>query len=257
MRLCQDRLGVWGSLGNRRCAMAIAGRDEGRCHGLPQQSGRPSTVAWRRTHRGLDDDAAAGSLIENVLARPADQDVVSGIAMQDVVAGAADQDVGTVAAIGVAIGGIGAMIAGILGAFFGLGAWMPIGIIAILLLISGPSLLLAYLKLRQRNLGPILDANGWAINGRARINVPFGAALTDVAALPPGAERSLDDPYAQKEQPWWLYLFLAIVLLLGLAWYLGKLDRALPGAAKSTAVLGTNAPAYKPEPAKPAAVEKK
>jgi hypothetical protein len=169
-------------------------------------------------------------------------------------------DVGTVAAIGVAIGGIGAMITGILTAFFGLGAWMPIGIVALLLLISGPSMLLACLKLRQRNLGPILDANGWAINGRARINVPFGAALTDVASLPPGAERSLEDPYAQKEQPWPLYVVFVVLVLLGLSWYLGKLDNALPGAAKSTSVLGTNAPAYRPEPATklaPLAPEKK
>ena len=45
--------------------------------------------------------------------------------------------------------------------------WMPLGLLALMLLISGPSMLLAWLKLRQRNLGPLLDANGWAINGRA------------------------------------------------------------------------------------------
>lgn len=157
-------------------------------------------------------------------------------------------DVGTVAAIGVAVGGIGAMITGILSAFFGLGIWMPIGIIALLLLISGPSMVLAYLKLRQRNLGPILDANGWAINGRARINVPFGAALTDVAALPPGSERSLQDPFAEKRRPWGFYIFLLVLLALGLSWYLGKLDRYLPGQVRSTTVLGTNAPAFKAVP---------
>jgi hypothetical protein len=164
-------------------------------------------------------------------------------------------DVGTVAAIGVALGGIGAMIAGILGAFLGLGVWMPIGFVAVLLLISGPSLLLAFLKLRQRNLGPILDANGWAINGRARINVPFGAALTNVAALPPGSERSLEDPYADKRRPWGLYITLAVILVAAFSWYVGRLDTFLPGKAKSISVLGTNAPAYKP--AKPLVVEQK
>jgi hypothetical protein len=157
-------------------------------------------------------------------------------------------DVGTVAAIGVAVGGIGAMITGILSAFFGLGIWMPIGMIALLLLISGPSMVLAYLKLRQRNLGPILDANGWAINGRARINVPFGAALTDVAALPPGSERSFQDPFAEKRRPWGFYFTLLVLLALGLSWYLGKLDRYLPGQVRSTTVIGTNAPAFKPAP---------
>ena len=118
-------------------------------------------------------------------------------------------------------------------------------------IVANPIMPLAYLKLRQRNLGPILDANGWAINGRARINVTFGAALTDIASLPPGSERVLDDAYADKERPWRLYIALGIVLLLALSWYAGKLDSYLPGTAKSVSVLGTNAPAYKPAPVKP------
>jgi hypothetical protein len=146
-------------------------------------------------------------------------------------------DVGTVAAIGVAIGGIGAMFTGVLTAFFGLGLWMPLGIIAVLLGISGPSMLLAWLKLRQRNLGPLLDANGWAINGRARINVPFGGALTDVAKLPRNAERSMKDPYAEKKKPWGLYFTLALLVVLAAAWYTGRLDKHLPEKVRAATVL--------------------
>lgn len=152
-------------------------------------------------------------------------------------------DVGTVAAIGVAIGGIGAMVTGILAVFLGLGWWMPFGIASIVLLISTPSMLLAYLKLRTRNLGPLLDANGWAINGRARINVPFGKALTDLAVLPKGAHRATHDPYAEKQTPWKTYLTLLVVLALAVAWYLGKLDRYLPRAITSVGILGDAAPA--------------
>ena len=160
-------------------------------------------------------------------------------------------DVGTVAAIGVAVAGFGAMVGTILGAFFGLGIWMPLGFLALVLLISLPSVLLAWLKLRRRNLGPLLDANGWAINGRARINVPFGGALTDVASLPRGSERSLDDPFAEKRRPWKLYLVLALIVILVVSWYLGKLDSYLPGPIRSTSVLGDSAPAAKPpEPPK-------
>jgi hypothetical protein len=161
---------------------------------------------------------------------------------------AANIDVGTVAAIGVAIGGIGAMVVGILSAFLGLGIWMPLGLAALLLLISGPSILLAWLKLRQRNLGPILDANGWAINGRARVNVAFGAALTDRARLPPGARWSADDPYADRRTPWRLYVLLVLLLGLGGTWFAGKLDSCLPASARSTRVLGAHAPAA-PSPA--------
>ena len=145
-------------------------------------------------------------------------------------------DVGTVAAIGVAVGGIAAFFSSILATFFGLGLWMPLGILGLLLAISGPSMLVAWLKLRQRNIGPLLDANGWAVNALARINIPFGAALTGVAALPAGASRSLVDPFAEKKRPWKLYVFLIVVALLGGAWFLGRVDSYLPEKAKATTV---------------------
>jgi pimeloyl-ACP methyl ester carboxylesterase len=107
-------------------------------------------------------------------------------------------DTGLVTALAIGAAGIGGMIGGFVNAFLGLGLWMPMGVIGILLLISGPSMLLAWLKLRNRNLGPLLDANGWAVNARARVNVPFGASLTSVATLPPGAQRDLNDPYADE-----------------------------------------------------------
>jgi hypothetical protein len=160
-------------------------------------------------------------------------------------------DIGTVAAIGVAVGGVGAMVVGVLSAFVGMGAWMPLGLLGLVLVISGPSMFLAWLKLRKRNLGPLLDANGWAINSRARINVPFGGALTDLATLPRGAERSLDDPFAEKRVPWALYVTLAFIATLGASWYSGKLDAILPRAIKKRTVLPAEAPA--PPPAPPAA----
>ncbi|HVY60936.1 MAG TPA: hypothetical protein VHF22_04750 [Planctomycetota bacterium] len=147
-------------------------------------------------------------------------------------------DVGTVAAIGVAVGGIATFLSSILATFFGLGAWMPIGIAGLLLAISGPSMVIAWLKLRQRNLGPMLDASGWAVNGRVKINVPFGAALTEVARLPKGSERSLDDPYAERRRPWKRYVVLIAFIALAALWALGKLDRVLPHAVQAGTVIG-------------------
>jgi hypothetical protein len=161
-------------------------------------------------------------------------------------------DLGTIAAIGVAIGGIGTLVGALLGSMFGLGKWLPLGLIALLLMISGPSMLLAWLKLRRRNLGPILDANGWAINSRARINVSFGAAMTELATIPPGSKRSMSDPFADKSPPWRLYIFLIVLLILAGTWYVGRLDRYLPESIRSVGVLGKHAPAYKPVPADPA-----
>jgi len=152
-------------------------------------------------------------------------------------------DVGTVAAIGVAVAGMATFLSSILATFLGLGMWMPVGALGLLLAISGPSMLIAWLKLRQRNVGPILDANGWSVNALAKINIPFGSALTKVAALPPGARRQLRDPFAQKRRPWGLYLTLLVLVGLALLWWLGHLDRYLPGRFKSEAVFGREVPA--------------
>jgi len=122
-------------------------------------------------------------------------------------------DVGVVAAIGVAVGGLTAALGALLQTFFGLGIWMPLGIVGLVLVISGPSMMIAWLKLRQRSIGPLLDANGWALNATARINVPFGASLTRLAILPPGAHVDLADPFADKKRPWWLYVVLVLVLI--------------------------------------------
>ncbi len=122
-------------------------------------------------------------------------------------------DIGTVAAIGVAVGGISAAIGALLQAFFGLGVWMPVGVLALMLLISGPSVLIAALKLRRRSVGPLLDADGWAVNAHARINLPFGRSLTSLAALPPGSSRDLHDPFAPRP-PRWPYVVAAVVIVI-------------------------------------------
>lgn len=129
-------------------------------------------------------------------------------------------DVGVVAAIGVAVGGITAALGALLQAFFGLGIWMPLGLLGIVLLISGPSVFIAALKLRRRNIGPILDADGWAVNAQARINIPFGRSLTALAELPPGSSRDLRDPYQQKSGRAFfvtVFLLVAAVAFLVLA----------------------------------------
>lgn len=162
-------------------------------------------------------------------------------------------DIGVVAAIGVAVGGITAALGALLNSFFGLGLWMPIGVLGLILLISGPSMAIAWLKLRQRNLGPLLDANGWAINSKARVNVPLGESLTAVAAIPKGSKRDLHDPFAEKRRPWKLYFFLLLVLGLALGWYVGNLDKYLPKYMHSTAILGDATPAKAPIQETPAA----
>lgn len=153
-------------------------------------------------------------------------------------------DIGVVAALGVAVGGITAAIGALLQGFFGLGVWMPVGVGGVLLLISGPSMIVAWLKLRERNIGPLLDANGWAVNAHAMLNVPFGKSLTLKGKLPPGSKLDLRDPYKEASRPWWLIIAVVVFVSLGIAWFIGKLDRVLPESVTSVKMLGTHAPAY-------------
>ncbi len=125
---------------------------------------------------------------------------------------------GIFAAIGLAIGAIGGVLASIVTGLLGLKFWqIPLAIFGLMLLISGPSLALAWFKLKRRHLAPLLDANGWAINARVYINIPFGGSLTALAGLPEGAIRSLFDPYAEKSSKWpyVMAIALGLVLLIG------------------------------------------
>lgn len=126
---------------------------------------------------------------------------------------------GIFAAIGLALGAIGSMVVALVTGLVALAWWqIPLVFAGVILAISGFSMMLAWLKLRKRNLAPLLDANGWAVNTRARINIPFGASLTALAKLPPGSARPLGDPFAEKRRPWGLYL-LGVVFLVGGALY--------------------------------------
>jgi hypothetical protein len=130
---------------------------------------------------------------------------------------------GIFAAIGLAIGAIGGILASVVGGILGLKFWqIPLAVIGLMLLISCPSMVLAWFKLKRRNLGPILDANGWAINARVLVNIPFGTSLTGLAHLPKGASRSLVDPFAEKKVVWPYYLIVAVAIcVLITLWYVG------------------------------------
>ncbi|MBR4586206.1 MAG: hypothetical protein IKO29_05650 [Bacteroidales bacterium] len=120
---------------------------------------------------------------------------------------------GIAAAIGLALAGIGGALALIGTAIKGMTWWQWILVIAaVLLIISGPSCFIAWRKLRKRNLGPVLNANGWAINSRVLVNILFGKMLTSVAKYP---KLKLDDPYA-KRTPWWrkcLYWLIGLLVV--------------------------------------------
>jgi hypothetical protein len=151
-------------------------------------------------------------------------------------------DIGVVAALGVAFGSVGTMAANAMGYLKTPGS-VVLALVGLVAIISGPSMILAYIKLRKRNLGPILDANGWAVNSKAKINVPFGTSLTDIAKLPPGSTVDTTDTFAEKVYPWKRWVAIAAVVLFAFQYRAGKLDGVigdyLAKPLRSGAVLGS------------------
>lgn len=149
-------------------------------------------------------------------------------------------DVGTVAALGVAVGAIGAFVMGILGyvtGVFGLPFWQACLVFAgVVLVISLPSMAIAWLKLRQRNLGPVLDANGWAVNGRVKMNVPFGATLTTVGQAPLNAQSSFAVRYPEPPTalPKFIVAAIGTAFVLSLLNHYGVIHRLTGGAVGSS-----------------------
>lgn len=122
-------------------------------------------------------------------------------------------DPSVIALLSLALGSLAAAGASLLVFLGKFEAWqVPVFVIGIMLVVSAPSMAIAWLKLRKRNLGPILDANGWAVNAKAKMNVPFGGALTGVAVLPPGATFGAADKYAEKPSIWPKVLAVAFVV---------------------------------------------
>ena len=144
-------------------------------------------------------------------------------------------DVGTVAALGVAMGSISAVLVAIFTKFIDLGPWIPIALGGVVAAISGPSMLIAWLKLRQRSLGPLLDASGWAINGRMKVNVRLGGSLSQTAQVPAGARRL--PPRGADAGPRGgfagaMAAAVALAALAALAWRMDWLDPHLPPAVQ-------------------------
>ena len=170
---------------------------------------------------------------------------------------------GIFAAIGLALGALAAALAG-LGAFLTAKWYNVILLLAVIVIVvSGPSMFIAWTKLRRRNLGPVLNANGWAINAQVRVNTAFGATLTSLAKYP---MVKMPDPYADKKMAWWKKWLITLVVLGGIFCalyftntlkYVGlPFKKEQPEAVEQPAEVATEAtPAEEPAPVAETTVE--
>ena len=134
---------------------------------------------------------------------------------------------GIFAAFGMALGALGTALTSIFGGILAMPWWKTlIVIVAILLVISGPAMIMAWMKLRRRNIAPLLNANGWAVNAASKISIPFGETLTDAAKYP---KMKLKDPYAKAGMaPWkaWLITIAALAVVACGLWLFNLLSWA-------------------------------
>ena len=155
---------------------------------------------------------------------------------------------GIFAAIGMAVGMIGTALVSLAKGIFALEWWQLIlAFVGIMLLISGPAMIMAWMKLRRRNIAPLLNANGWAVNASSKISIPFGETLTDIAKFP---KMNLKDPYAKKGMAPWAKWFISILALAVVAAGLWLFNVLAP--------LGLNSPLPRynqPEPVEEVLVE--
>ena len=91
----------------------------------------------------------------------------------------------SVAAVGIGVGMIGTAAAAVISAVKGLQPWWMffVAFAAVVLVVSVPSMVLAYFKLRKRDLGAILNASGWAINRPLRFSMRRARAFTKCRGL--------------------------------------------------------------------------
>ena len=130
---------------------------------------------------------------------------------------------GIAAAIGMAAAAVGAILVGIVKGLAALKWWQWIVLIAaLMLIISLPSVFIAWRKLRKRDLGPILNANGWAINAASLVSVKFGKGLTEVAKFP---KLTAVDPVARRKAAWRKFFCWLFVLLVAAFCFLFFTDR--------------------------------
>ena len=143
---------------------------------------------------------------------------------------------GIFAAIGMALGFLLDALVQVAKGAASLGFWkVLLVIVAIMLVISLPSVILTFIKLRRRDLGPVLNANGWAINAAAYVKSKFGATLTQLVKYP--ALSSVDPKEAKKRRSrrFWTILIIVLVLACGCfcGWKLAQAKRAAKAAGQA------------------------
>ncbi|MBQ9410889.1 MAG: hypothetical protein IJU21_04700, partial [Bacteroidales bacterium] len=154
---------------------------------------------------------------------------------------------GIFAAVGMGLGMLGQMVVALAKGVAAIKFWVLLLIIlGLMLVISGPAMFIAWRKLRKRDLGPVLNANGWAINANALVNVKFGKTLTSLAKFPKLTAIDGQARKAQRRRRFWCWTCCIVIVAAVCLWLFNVL-----------APIGIKSPlkCYNPAPVEEAAPE--
>ncbi len=125
----------------------------------------------------------------------------------------------TIATLGIALSFLATAVTGILSALTATPLWKTLLVLlGLVCVVSLPSVILTWLKLRSRNLAPILNASGWAVNRRIGLTPGLGRYFTQEARV---FGKRFIPAKLPTHIPWLKIFTLLVALLLGItvAWY--------------------------------------
>lgn len=135
---------------------------------------------------------------------------------------------GVLAGGGLAVAALGSAVAFITKTLAGLNWWTIVaGLGGAVLALLLPSMVLAFIKLRRRDLSTVLEGSGWAINARMRLTRRQSHDFTKRPPYPRGAR-------GVRRLWWWLVLIgvvLALVAASSYYWYQQKQKPTSPPPA--------------------------
>ncbi len=126
----------------------------------------------------------------------------------------------TVATLGIALSFVATAVTGILAALTNTPIWKTgLAIVGLILVVSIPSVILTWFRLRARDLAPILNASGWAVNRRIGLTPSLGRFFTRQASYL-GRRFVAPPPMAQMPRwPKWVALGVLLAGLIAAGWW--------------------------------------
>lgn len=126
----------------------------------------------------------------------------------------------SVATLGIALSFAATAVTGIVAALTNTPVWKTgLAVLGVILVVSVPNVILTWFRLRARDLAPILNASGWAVNRRIGLTPALGRFFTQRAIYL--GRRFVPGPPMTRTRRWPTLLggLVALVILLAAAWW--------------------------------------